>query len=70
MGRNDANLVPSICALAVQFDPAFDSTNLEIRPSKAGNYLGLTITVHTTSQQHFDDLYRSLSSHPLVKVVL
>jgi len=60
----------AIVSVALQFDPAFDATTVERRPSKAGNYLGLTITVTATSREQLDELYRTLSTHPLVKVVL
>jgi uncharacterized protein len=40
------------------------------RPSKGGNYLGLTLTVTATSREQLDELYRTLSTHPMVKVVL
>ena len=43
---------------------------VELRDSKAGNYLGVTITVTATSREQLDELYRTLSSHPMVKVVL
>jgi hypothetical protein len=43
---------------------------IERRPSKAGNYLGLTITVTATSREELDELYRTLSTHPMVRVVL
>ena len=53
-----------------QFDAGFDATTLVARPSKAGNYLGLTITVAATSRDQLDELYRTLSTHPLVRYVL
>ena len=56
--------------LAQQFDPGFDAASIETRPSKAGNYLGLTITITATSREQLDELYRTLSTHPMVKVVL
>ena len=43
---------------------------LELRESRAGNYLGVTLTVTATSREQLDDLYRALSGHPLVKIVL
>ena len=43
---------------------------VELRDSKAGNYLGVTITVTATSREQLDELYRTLSTHPMVKVVL
>jgi len=70
MGVKTDGLVHAITQIAEQFDPAFDATTIELRNSKAGNYLGITITVMATSREQLDDLYRALSSHPMVKVVL
>jgi hypothetical protein len=53
-----------------QFDPAWTPDRLETRESSGGKYLGLTFTVRATSQEQLDELYRTLSSHPMVKVVL
>ena len=63
-------LVVEISAIAHQFDPAFDATTIELRESKGGKYLGVTITVMATSREQLDDLYRALFAHPMVKVVL
>jgi putative lipoic acid-binding regulatory protein len=41
-----------------------------MRPSKAGNYMGLTFTINATSREQLDNLYRALHAHPLVSVVL
>ena len=49
---------------------AFDASTIELRPSKGGKYLGVTITVTATSREQLDELYRTLSTHPMVKVVL
>ena len=70
MGVQAEGFEAAMLAVALQFDPAFDASTVERRPSKAGNYLGLTLTVTATSRGQLDDLYRALSSHPLVKVVL
>jgi putative lipoic acid-binding regulatory protein len=43
---------------------------VEMRPSKGGNYLGLTFTVRATSREQLDALYQELSGHPMVKIVL
>jgi hypothetical protein len=37
---------------------------------ESGNYLALTCTVRATSQAQLDALYRELTAHPMVKVVL
>jgi uncharacterized protein len=56
--------------VARAFDPDFDAATIEERPSSKGTYLGLTLTITATSRDQLDELYRTLSSHPLVKVVL
>lgn len=70
MGSNVDGFVAAVTALAQQFDPQFDATTVELRASSGGKYLGVTITITATSRAQLDDLYRALSSHPLVKVVL
>ena len=70
MGVKADGLVHAISAIAHQFDPAFEATSIELRESKGGNYLGVTITVTATSREQLDALYQALSTHPMVKVVL
>ena len=70
MGDNVDGFVHAITMIAKQFDPAFDAASVELRDSKGGKYLGITITVTATSREQLDELYRTLSSHPMVKVVL
>ncbi len=70
MGEKVDGLVHAITMVAHQFDPAFDATTIELRESKGGKYLGVTITVMATSREQLDELYRTLSTHPMVKVVL
>ena len=70
MGAQADGFVDAVVAVARRFDPAFDEGSVELRPSKGGNYLGITITVTATSREQLDELYRTLSTHPMVKVVL
>jgi hypothetical protein len=70
MGAHVEGFIEAITIVAQQFDPGFDAATIEQRPSKGGNYLGLTITVTATSREQLDELYRTLSTHPMVKVVL
>jgi len=70
MGAKADGFVHAVTQIAQRFDPAFDASTIELRNSKAGNYLGVTITVTATSREQLDELYRTLSSHPMVKVVL
>jgi uncharacterized protein len=70
MGATVEGFEAAMVAVAKHFDPAFDAATVERRPSKGGNYLGLTLTVTATSREQLDELYRTLSTHPMVKVVL
>lgn len=70
MGLKVDGLVHAITHVAHQFDPAFDASTIELRESKGGKYIGVTITVMATSREQLDELYRTLSTHPMVKVVL
>jgi putative lipoic acid-binding regulatory protein len=70
MGAKVDGFVHAITSIARQFDPTFDAASIELRDSKAGNYLGITITITATSREQLDELYRTLSTHPMVKVVL
>lgn len=70
MGANVDGYVTALTHVARSFDPTFDASTIELRPSKAGNYLGVTLSVYVTSREQLDELYRTLTTHPMVKVVL
>ena len=70
MGANVADFAQTVVAVVLRHAPDFDPASVEMRPSKAGNYLSLTCTVRAVSQAQLDALYLELTSHPMVKVVL
>jgi uncharacterized protein len=70
MGANVNGFADAVVMVARSFDAAFDAGSIETRSSRGGKYLGLTITVTATSREQLDELYRTLSTHPMVKVVL
>lgn len=70
MGKQDPTLAQTLSDIVIEHDPGFDPSTVEIRLSKAGNYVGLTFTVRATSREQLDSLYKALHSHPLVSVVL
>lgn len=70
MGLAAPGFAEAMVGIARQFDPGYDAATLEQRPSSGGRYLGLTLTVTATSREQLDELYRTLSTHPLVRVVL
>lgn len=70
MGAKRDGFVHAVTETARRFDPTFDAATIELRESRRGNYLSVTITVWATSRAQLDALYQALTSHPLVKVVL
>lgn len=70
MGAMQDGFAEAIVTLIQDFDQNFHAGKMEMRPSRNGNYLGLTVTVWVTSREQLDELYRALTGHPMVKVVL
>ncbi len=70
MGKNNPDFAQIITEVVVKYDPSFDASNVEMRPSSKGNYMGLTFRITATSRQQLDDLYRELHAHPMVSIVL
>ena len=70
MGVKVDGFVHAITTIAREFDPTFDASTVELRDSREGKYLGITITITATSREQLDNLYRALTAHPMVKVVL
>ena len=70
MGAMVDGFADALAEVAREFDPDFDATTMELRPSKGGNYLGVTITITATSREQLDGLYLRLTGHPMVKIVL
>jgi putative lipoic acid-binding regulatory protein len=70
MGRTRDGFAQAIVAVVHKHAPDFDPATLEMRASSAGKYLSLTCTINATSRAQLDDLYRDLSSHPMVVMVL
>lgn len=64
-GFNDA-----MAAVVRQFDIGFDPSTIETRRSQAGKYTGLTLMVYVHNREQLDEVYRALTSHPMVKVAL
>jgi len=70
MGLMQDSFAQTMVEVVVRHDPTFHAGKMEMRPSTKGTYLSLTVTVRATSREQLDNLYRELSSHPMVKVVL
>jgi putative lipoic acid-binding regulatory protein len=70
MGPRHDDFAATMLAVVKKHAPDFSGDNIEMRVSGKGNYLSLTCTIRATSREQLDALYRELSAHPMVKVVL
>ena len=70
LGEMQPAFVQTVIELVQKFDTDFNAETIEMRPSANQKYMGLTVIIRATSREQLDDLYRALSSHPMVKVVL
>lgn len=70
MGKTQDGFAQAIVEVVLKHAPEFDAAKVEMRPSKAGNYLSLTCVIRATSKPQLDALYRELTAHPWVKIVL
>ncbi|MCL2876633.1 MAG: DUF493 domain-containing protein [Betaproteobacteria bacterium] len=70
LGTNAEGFAEGVFEVVLRHAPDFDPATVQMRTSGKGNYLSLTCTFHAHSQAQVDALYRELTAHPLVKVVL
>ncbi len=70
MGLTRDGYAQAIVAVVQRHAPDFDPSTLEMRASRQGKYLSLTLLVRAVSQQQLDALYRELCDHPMVQMVL
>jgi putative lipoic acid-binding regulatory protein len=70
MGATREGFAQAVVEVVLKHAPDFDAAKVEMRPSKAGNYLSLTCQIRATSKPQLDAIYRELTAHPWVKIVL
>ena len=70
MGARVDGFAQAVFEVVLRHAPDFDAATMEMRPSSKGNYLSVTCTFRAVSQLQVDTLYRELTAHPMVKVVL
>ncbi len=70
MGLQSDTFETSMVMVARKHIPNLGEGSVTTRPSKTGKYLSVTITFQANSQEQLDNLYRELSAHDDVKMVL
>jgi uncharacterized protein len=70
IGEVHNEFTSTVIEIIKQKNRKFDPSTIEMKGSSEGRYISLTCFVYVTSKPELDDIYRSLSSHPMIKVVL
>lgn len=70
MGETHVDFTQEMIKVIQQDEPTFDSSKIDMRASTGGKYTSLTCTCYVESKPQLDRIYRKLTSHPMVKVVL
>lgn len=70
MGETREDFAETIVAVIKEHLPDFHAGLVEMRASSGGRYVSLTCNVYVTSKPQLDDIYRALTAHPMVRVVL
>jgi putative lipoic acid-binding regulatory protein len=69
-GLAQPGFAQAVAEVVVRHVPDFDVATIEMKPSSGGKYLSLTCTFRANSKAQLDALYREVTSHPMVKMVL
>ena len=70
MGSRTDDFAQVMVDIVLRHAPDFVAETVEMRASSGGKYLAVTCIIRATSKRQLDDLYRELTGHPMVKVVL
>lgn len=70
MGETHTEFSVEIVKTIQQHSVTFDASKVEMRGSSGGKYTSLTCTCYVESKPQLDNIYRALTSHPMVKFVL
>jgi putative lipoic acid-binding regulatory protein len=70
MGERRDDFAQTMVELVLRHAPDFKPETVEMRASRSGTYLSLTVVVRATSKAQLDALYREITAHPWVKMAL
>jgi putative lipoic acid-binding regulatory protein len=70
MGRRTDDFAQTVASVVSARVPDFDPSSIELRASSRGAWLSVTLVVRARSREQLESLYRELSSHPMVRIVL
>lgn len=69
-GNASDDFEETVLAIIRKYIPTITEDDIQIRPSKNGKYDALSISILAESREQLDTIYRELTSHPLILMVL
>ena len=70
MGRDTESFRDATLAIVERHAGKLDADRIRSRPSRGGAFRSVTFTISARSQEQLDGLYRELSAHDEVLIVL
>lgn len=70
MGLADLEFEGIVVAILNEHVPDLGEGAIMLKQSAGGKYISMTATIRARSQEQLDNLYRALSGHPKVLMVL
>ena len=70
IGKQTVNFAAEITEITKKHFPDTIEEYIITQESQKGNYLSITVTVYVLDQETLDALYRELTQHPDIKMVL
>ncbi|MSR14840.1 MAG: DUF493 domain-containing protein [Gammaproteobacteria bacterium] len=70
MGRAASDFDALVVGIVRRHVEALSEDAVQCRPSMQGNYLAVTVTIQAHSREQLDGLYRELSAHARILMVL
>lgn len=70
MGRREDGFAQAVSEIVLRHAPDFHPETMEMRTSKNGRYLSLTVEINAKSREQLDGLYQELSGNPRILMVL
>ncbi len=70
IGNNSAKFFEDITNIVRKHFPKDSEVTIESKPSETNKYLAITATIRVYNQHTLDELYREITQHPDIKMVL
>lgn len=70
IGKNSGVFLNDIKRITEVYFPTVTDSDFQKKPSAEGNFLAISVHIYVQNQATLDALYRDLTNHPDVKMVL